>query len=141
MAQLNTHDIKDLLWGNPQHIAADLAVTVRTVQRWQAGQQPPPAMVKLLRMRYGDLAGLLGTDWEGFCFGRDGLLYHPFYKYGFAPGELRALFFTSKEVGWYRQEFKKMRAELARIKTELWAAKQVRSVARRGQILNSVEGR
>lgn len=125
----NTHDLRDLLFGDPHHIANDLNISVKSVKNWQQGKTiPPPAMVKLLRMRYGDLGGMLGAEWEGFYFGKDGLFYHPFFKYGFSAGELRAMFFNTKEVHWYRIEFAKMRAELANLRAHTWAAQKVRTI-------------
>lgn len=141
MPPLQPDELHALLFGCAHRIAADLHINARTVQRWKAGQTPPPHMVKLLRIRYGDISGLLGPDWQGFHFGKDGLFYHPFFKYGFAPGELRALFFTAKEVNWYRQEFKKMRAELAHLKSNAWAADKLRSMSRSSQTATSTGGR
>jgi len=122
-----TTDLHNLLFGDPRLIAADLEVSVRSVKNWQQDKTtPPPAMIKLLRIRYGDLGGLLGQEWNGFHFGRDGLFYHPDFKYGFAPGELRALFFNRQEVRWYRSEFIKMRAELERLQANTWATQKLR---------------
>jgi len=63
---------------------------------------------------------------ERLPLGRDGLFYHPDFKYGFAPGELRALFFNRQEVRWYRSEFIKMRAELERLQANTWATQKLR---------------
>lgn len=121
-------DLHNLLFGDPRHLAEYLDVDVRTVRRWQAGKTPPPPIIKLLRMRLGDISGLLGANWEGFHFGRDGLLYHPFYKYGFSAAEIRGMFFEVKEIAWHRKETARMKAELHRLTTELWALKKVRAI-------------
>lgn len=130
MTLLNTHELRDLLFGDARSIAADLGISAKSVMNWQQKKTtPPPAMIKLLRMRYGDLGGLMGKNWEGFCFGKDGLFYHPDFKYGFAAEELRALFFNRQEVKWYRAEFLKMRAKIAQLRAEVWAHQQVRALS------------
>jgi hypothetical protein len=131
MSYVNTNDLADLLSGSPDPIAADLGVDVRTVRRWKSGTTPPPPIVKLLRMRYGDLSGLLGPEWEGFYIGRDGLFYMPGWKYGRTAHELRALFFNVKEIEWYRREFDRMKAEISALRAHAWAAKKVAALDRR----------
>lgn len=123
---MHSDELAGLLFGCPHLIARDLGVSPKTVKRWKNGATPPPPIIKLLRIRYGDLAGLAGDDWEGFCFGRDGLLYHPFYKYGFTAGEIRGMFFVTREIDWYRKEFVKLRAELAALQENTWAMQKVR---------------
>lgn len=141
----NSQDLADLLFGCPESIAQDLDVAVKTVQRWKAGATPSPAMMKLLRMRYGDIAGLLGDDWQGFHFGRDGLLYLPGWKYGWNPHEIKALFFTRQELRAVKADLADLRKANASLKQELaklhnlsWASKklhrlvQLEEVTRRG---------
>lgn len=128
MSYINTNDLDDLLWGNPAAIAADLGVTVSTVRRWKAGAPVPAPCVKLLKLRYGDLSGLLGKDWEGFSVGRDGLLYIPTWRRGWTPGELSASFYTIRASNWYKRQHKNALRDLESVRAELWALRKVLSV-------------
>jgi len=105
---LNTKDLNDLLFGSAAAIAADLGVSKKSVQRWQKGIAPPAPIVKLLQLRYGDLSGIFGLEWEGFYLGRDGLLYVPGWKYGWSAHELRGWFFAKQELHYLRRELKKL---------------------------------
>lgn len=125
---LNTKDQADLLFGDAQPIADYLGVSARTVRRWQAGHPMPAAEFKLMQLRYGDLSGLLGPDWDGFTIGRDGLLYHPFYKYGFSADEARGWFFGRQELNYLRLEVKRLDLELSRQKETAWAAVKVNAM-------------
>ena len=93
-------DDRELLHGNPADIADYLGVNVRTVNRWRNGSVPlPVACRKLLALRFnGDASALLGKDWEGFYFGRDGEFYMPCWKYGFNPHQIRAMFWQVQQV-------------------------------------------
>ena len=78
MSYFDTNNPRDLLWGNNASIAAYLGVSVKTVARYKAEPDKLPLMaVRLLKLRYGDLTGLLDSEWEGFTF-RQGELFHPF---------------------------------------------------------------
>jgi len=102
-----------------------------TLARWKSGKTPPHRAATLyLAARHGDLAALFGDDWDGFYFGRDKQFYHPAFKYGFNPYELKGLFFVRQEVRDTRAENKKLRAELAAEKENVWAMRRVREVAR-----------
>lgn len=93
-------DDRELLHGNPADIADYLGVDVRTVNRWRNGSVPLPVPCrKLLALRFdGDASALLGKDWEGFYFGRDGEFYMPCWKYGFNPHQIRAMFWQVQQV-------------------------------------------
>ena len=66
----------ELLHGSAESIADLLGCSVRTARRYKSGStELPEPCRRLLRLRRnGDLAALLGSDWEGFCFDRHGLL-------------------------------------------------------------------
>lgn len=129
MSTLNTNDQADLLFGSAQSIADYLGVSVRTVKRWKDGHPLPTTCRRLLQLRYGDLSGLLGSDWQGFTFGQDGLLYHPFFKYGFSADEMRGWFFGRQELAHLRREVKRLERELHQLKADAWAADKVREVS------------
>lgn len=71
-----------------------------TAIRWKNGtSRCPPAVVKLAQLRIlGDAAALLGADWDGFTFGRDGLLYADGWRRGFSAGEIRAMPYVYGEL-------------------------------------------
>jgi len=78
MSYFDTNNPRDLLWGNNASIAAYLGVSVKTVARYKAEPDKLPLMaIRLLKLRYGDLTGLLDSEGEGFTF-RQGELFHPF---------------------------------------------------------------
>lgn len=98
MTTLNTNDQNDLLFGDPAPIAEFLGVTIATVKRWQAGAPMPTAAFKLMQLKYGDLSGLIGKQWEGFSFGTDGKLYLPCWRGGFSAADIRGMFFQVQQV-------------------------------------------
>lgn len=126
MSTLNTNNPQDLLFGAPEDVAAYLGVSARSVKRWKAGHPLPPTIERLLRIRYGDLSGLLGPDWEGFTFGQDGKLYPPFFRGGFSALQICGMFF---EVQLSRQEVRRLERELQQLNAEAWAAGKVREVS------------
>lgn len=91
---------QDLLWGDAWRIAEFLGVHIKTVQRWKAGTTPLPMMARrLLALKHnGDVTALMGKEWEGFYFGRDGLFYMPSWKYGFEPRHIKGWFFQVQQV-------------------------------------------
>lgn len=135
MTLFNTKDNLDLLWGQPKIIAEYLGVTPRTVQGWKKNPDAMPTYaVKLLRLRYGDLTGLLGDEWDGFCF-RQGELFHPDFKYGFSAGETKGWFFGRQLLAELKREVPLLKTEVARLETELqnaktaqWAAQKLRAI-------------
>jgi transcriptional regulator with XRE-family HTH domain len=101
MTQLNPNDQANLLFGDAQPIADYLGVSIKTVKRWKSGIPMPTAAFKLMQVRFGDLSGLLGAEWEGFTFGRqldDPKLYLPGWRGGFEPYAIRAMFFQVQQV-------------------------------------------
>lgn len=130
MSTLNTNDPQDLLFGAPEDVAAYLGVSARSVKRWKAGHPLPPTIERLLRIRYGDLSGLLGPDWEGFTFGQDGKLYPPFFRGGFTALQICGMFFELQELRHLRREVKRLSGELAQERSNGWAVRKVREAVR-----------
>lgn len=126
MSTLNTNDPQDLLFGSAESVAAYLGVSVKTVKRWKAGAPLPATIERLLRIRYGDLSGLLGADWQGFTFGTDGKLYPPFFRGGFSALQICGMFFEVQELRHLRREVKRLCGDLARERSNGWAAGKVR---------------
>lgn len=84
-------DDGDALAGISAPELAQLAGVNRTTAlRWKSGaSRVPAAVLTLVRLAVcGDAAALLGDAWRGWRFGRDGLLYAPAWRRGFAPGEV-----------------------------------------------------
>lgn len=90
----------DLLWGEALETARFLGVHVKTVQRWKAGTTPLPEVCRrLLALRFeGDASALMGEQWQGFYFGRDGMFYMPGWRYGFEPRHIKAWHFQVQQV-------------------------------------------
>ena len=114
-----------LILGDPAEVAQFLGVSLRTLKRYQKRpDQMLEACKKLLRLRAaGDLRTLGGDAWDGFRFGRDGLLYLPGWRNGFDAHQVRALFFTVQEA-----------AALRAAKSEIWALRKVRDAERDGSL-------
>jgi hypothetical protein len=143
MAQLNTHDQNDLLHGDPRPLADYLGVSTRTVKRWQAGEPMPTAAFKLLQVRYGDLSGLLGADWEGFTFGRqldDPKLYLPGWRGGFEPYAIRAMFFQVQQVRALQAEIRESKRREEILETDIAQALNQAAQYRRLLMLESHMG-
>src|SRR5574340_1541158 len=103
---LNTNDDADLLFGSNDYLAAFLGTTTKTIKNYKSGKTPLPEPARrLLKLRYGDLSGLLGKGWEGFTF-INGELFTPEFKYGFSPEEMRAWFFGRQELTALRRDRK-----------------------------------
>jgi hypothetical protein len=118
---MKAEEFRDLIAGTPDNMLYRyLGIGASTFRRYKTGGAPIPIPVeKLLRLRLGDLSVLGGRDWEGFRFGVDGLFYHPFWKKGFTPEELRGLFFTVQASWIDRRELGRVRAELEELKAKI----------------------
>ena len=63
------------------------------IKKWKKGTKaiPEPAL-RLIRLYIsGDVSALLGDEWKGYRFSQN-LIYLPEWRNGFAPHEIRALF-------------------------------------------------
>jgi hypothetical protein len=111
-----------------------LEIHPRTLKRWRSGEvKPPIAVCLLLRfINWGELSSLGGEDWKGFTIGRqDHKLYLPCFRAGFTPYELQAMFFTTQDAWQDKRDLKHVSsqfaesfAEIARLKVELFEAKE-----------------
>lgn len=143
MTQLNTHDQADLLFGDAQPIADYLGVSLKTVQRWKSGAKMPTAALKLMQVRYGDLSGLLGKDWEGFNFGTrldDPKLYLPCWRGGFEPYAIRAMFFQVQQVRALQAEIREAKRREEILETDIALALNQAAQYRRLLMLESHMG-
>lgn len=146
VTNIDTNDLSELLYGAPEVIAKDIGVCVNTVRRWKTGKQVPKPMLKLLKMRYGDLTGLLGEDWKGFHFGTDGLFYHPFWRKGFTANEMQAMFYQIQTVWSLKREILSLKrrvdeleSEIVQVNEQVWKYRRLVSLeSRLGLMLERV---
>ena len=110
-----------------------------TAHRWKTRKSKiPAAVVRLVALRVlGDVAALLGQDWRGWRFGRDGLLYAPGWRRGFTPGEIAAQPFLYGERATLRRELEQLRAEVEQLVAELETEKKKTAFYRRQVQLES----
>lgn len=76
-----------------------------TATRWKKNPDKMPACAaKLVRFAvFGDLSEILGRDWKGFRFAGN-MLYPPYFRGGFSPLQIAAMFFERQELLQYRRD-------------------------------------
>lgn len=90
------HEWQNLTYGwNPERLAIVAGVSVPTAKKWL--NDPPPLLVALLRVAFGDLAGV-GPEWKGFRVSGHGL-HHPEWRWPFTADELRGLYAKTQAAG------------------------------------------
>lgn len=97
-----------------------------TARRWKLNPSKMPATsAKLVKFAvFGDLSLILGDAWAGFEY-RGGMIYPPFFRGGFTPLQLAAMFYEMQELRELRREVKRLNAALDR---SHWASAQVKSL-------------
>ena len=80
--------------------------------------------MRLLKLRYGDLTGLLDDSWAGFTF-RQGELFTPGFKYGFSADEVKGWFFGRQELHDLRLENGRLKQEVKKLRAQMWAINKV----------------
>ncbi|MDO9011404.1 MAG: hypothetical protein Q7U78_06290 [Gallionella sp.] len=135
MTTLNTKDDADLLCGDAAPLADYLGVTLKTAQRWQAGAPLPTPCRRLLQIRYGDLSGLLGDNWDGYTFGRDGKLHLPGWRGGFDPDQIRAMFFQVQQVRSLQSKIRELERRESMLETDL--AEAMKKAANYRRLVNT----
>lgn len=100
---------------SPEFLAAFLHVSIRTITNWRRGRpEAPYAARALLFLRLGgDMATVWGNGWEGFKM-RPDAFFHPFWRRGYTPGELKAFFYQVQVFQRMERDVEDLRAELAR---------------------------
>lgn len=86
-------EFRSYLFGNRAYLLDLLGVDRTTLHRWIDGTRriPWPAFALLKHTHEREVAAVLGPDWGGWRFGRDGLLYAPGHRQGWSPGEILAI--------------------------------------------------
>jgi len=106
---IDTNDPGTLLHGDDLKTANMLKICPKTIKRWKTGKNRIPEAVKLLMkfIKWGDLSGIGGKEWEGFTIGwQDKKFYIPAFKDGFTPGQLNALFFRVQDAWMNKRDLK-----------------------------------
>lgn len=95
-----------------------------TARRWKLNPaKMPDCAARLVRFAvFGDLTEILGQEWRGFEF-RGGLLYPPYFRGGFTPLQIAAMFFEL-------QELRGLRREVKMLKAQLWAKGKLQEVVK-----------
>lgn len=110
-----TQEHEDATYGvGVDQIQRATGATQATAYRWK--KQPatiPEAAKRLIRFAvWGDLAEIFGKEWEGFKIVK-GKLYPPFFRGGFTPLEIAAMFFQMQELHQTRRDIKHIEKLLA----------------------------
>lgn len=101
-------------------LACYFGVTRPTLQRWLDGGEPPLAVLRLARMRWGgDLADVLGKEWSEVEISAAGLRL-PGWRRPFSAVELRSTFARLQQLSVIEQE----NARLRRERSAAWAAQE-----------------
>lgn len=101
---MSAAEFRDLIhgWSNT-YLALYLGVDPSTFRRWKTGKgRIPIAVERLLKIRICGLDALGGAEWRGFRFGEDNLFYHPSWRKGFDPREIRAMFYKV-QISWHHE--------------------------------------
>lgn len=87
--------------------------TQATAYRWKKNPESmPEAAKRLCRFAvWGDVTEVFGKGWQGFKVAH-GKLYPPFFRGGFSPLEIAAMFFEMQELRYLRREIKRVEALL-----------------------------
>lgn len=125
---VDLEDFKTLSHGYSSEKLRDLfKVNITTARRWKAGTIPAPhSVVLMLRLiNWGEVSSIGGTDWEGFTINvKDHKLNIPFFKKGFSPEEIKAMFFLTQDAWRDKRELRLTLEKLTATQTKLEKAEQ-----------------
>ena len=108
--------MNELLFGiNIEEIEKITGEPLKVIKKWKKGTKPiPESTARLLRLYLtGDASALLGNEWKGYRFNGN-LFYVPEWRNGFAPHEIRALFWKCQQINSLQQEIDLLKQELER---------------------------
>lgn len=99
----------------PSRTEALLNVHRTTVERWRTGAiEPPTAVLLALRAACkGQVPGMELRQWEGWGFGRDGLLWSPNGR-SYGPGDLMAQQYERALIRSLQSQVRDLQTRLAR---------------------------
>lgn len=100
-----------------------------TARRWKARPHTmPPCAARLVRFAvFGDLEVILGSEWKNFTFSQ-GKLHPPFFRGGFSPLQICAMFFELQELRHLRREVSRLAADLRSHQHNSWALDKLRAL-------------
>lgn len=117
----------ELIYGiNIEEIERITGEDLKVIKKWKKGTRPiPESSLRLLRLYLtGDASALLGDEWKGYRFVGN-LFYVPEWRNGFAPHEIRALFWNTQqnvslknEIAILKQELEKRNHEIDNLETK-----------------------
>lgn len=100
-----------------EEISALLGYSPSTVRRWQTEKWDIPFVVQqFLRQR---IDRLVGVEWDGWRFGSDGLLYHPFWRRGFSGRELAGMWWGIQQKTTLEIKVKELERKIRRLESDL----------------------
>lgn len=111
----------ELIYGiNIEEIERITGEDQKVIKKWKKGTRPiPKSSLKLLRLYLnGDASALLGDEWKGYRFVGN-LFYVPEWRNGFAPHEIRALFWNTQQIVSLKNEITLLKQELERRNFEI----------------------
>lgn len=106
----------ELIYGiNIEEIERITGEDQKVIKKWKKGtKQIPESSLRLLRLYLtGDASALLGDEWKGYRFVGN-LFYVPEWRNGFAPHEIRALFWNTQQIVGLKNEIALLKQELER---------------------------
>ncbi len=131
--------MNDLIYGiNIEKITGE---EQKVIKKWKKGtKEIPEAALRLLRLYLnGDASALLGDQWKGYRFVGN-LIYVPEWRNGFAPDEIRALFWNTQQVASLKNEIAILKQELERRNDDIDNLETKADFYRRQLILESKFG-
>ena len=131
--------MNELLYGiNIEEIERITGEDQKVIRKWKKGTRPiPEASLRLLRLYLtGDASALLGDEWKGYRFVGN-LFYVPEWRNGFAPHEIRSLFWKCQLVSNLENEITLLKAELNRRNNEIDALEIKADFYKRQVVLES----
>jgi hypothetical protein len=91
-----------------------------TLARWMSGKSriPESALVTLRAYAKGQLPGMTDEHWQGWRFGRDGMLYEP-NGYAHSEGDIRAQFYERRLIRAQQDRIQELEAKVKALTTQL----------------------
>lgn len=91
-----------------------------TLARWLSGKSriPESALVTLRAYAKGQLPGMTDEHWQGWSFGRDGLLYEP-NGYSHSEGDIRAQFYERRLIKSQERRIKELEDKVKALTAQL----------------------
>jgi hypothetical protein len=132
----------ELIYGiNIEEIERITGEDQKVIKKWKKGTKPiPESSLRLLRLYLtGDASALLGDEWKGYRFVGN-LFYVPEWRNGFAPHEIRAVFWNTQQITCLKNEIALLKQELERRNGQIDSLETKADFYRRQLVLESKFG-